>query len=421
MNLHHILKTRFGFASFRKYQEGICEAMVAGRDVFAVLPTSAGKSLCFQLPAIMRDGTTIVITPLISLMQDQVQAAKARGIRAAFTNSTQKVAEVREVNRLAVSGGLDLLYVSPERFVSKTFKSTLDEIDIGMIVLDESHCISQWGNSFRVKYLQAADMVKQFRVPVSAFTASVTIEMQEEIIKRLGLVNPYRVRASFNRSNLRYDVVKKTAPVVDQVRDFVRDHEGQAGIVYRTTRNNVENMTIDLQAMGIKALPYHAGLKADVREENQNAFLANKCQVAVATIAFGMGIDKPNIRWVLHVDLPKNLEGYYQETGRAGRDGLDSHCTLLYSRADIVQLRRFNSFIDDPEYRKKSDEKLDQMIRFAEADICRRKQVLGYFDEQHPGDCGNCDVCAEGYVNNRFEAGRILRKLFPARARYPRN
>ena len=391
------MESIFGFRCFRPGQEEIVRAILAGRDVFAVMPTGGGKSFCFQLPACLLPGACLVISPLIALMKDQVDAARGNGIRAAYLNSSQSEPERVAVLRDLTEGKLDLLYVSPERFALEQFVNSLKRSPLCLAAIDEAHCICEWGHDFRPDYLLLSQIaVKLPAIPVAAFTASATEAMQNDIIGRLGLRNPFLHRGSFNRPNLFYGVKTKENGK-EQMVEFIRRHPGEAGIVYRATRSSVESTSALLVEQGIKALPYHAGLDDATRTRNQEAFHRDEADVMVATIAFGMGIDKPNIRYVLHGDLPRSLENYHQETGRAGRDGEPAHCLLLFSRSDIPKIRYFLDQIEDPEIRRRHLRALNEMVAYAEIDSCRRKSLIAHFGETLPEEtCGHCDICAQG-------------------------
>ena len=384
----------FGFRRFRPNQREIVQAILAGRDVFAVMPTGGGKSLCYQLPAHLLEGTCLVVSPLISLMKDQVDAAQANGLRAEFLNSALDASERSRVAALLSRGELDLLYLAPERLAMEWFMPRLKAIRLCMIAIDEAHCISEWGHDFRKDYLLLDRLVPEFPdVPVAAFTATATHRVQQDIVAKLGLRDPLTIRASFDRPNLYYEVTPKD-DVKMQILDFVRDRVGESGIVYRMTRKDVESTAEFLRGKKIKALPYHAGLDNDTRRRNQEMFNRDKVNVVVATIAFGMGIDKSNIRYVVHGDLPKNIEGYYQETGRGGRDGEPAHCMLFYSYADAARLRYFINKIEDLHQRANQERKLQQMANFGSRSTCRRQQILRYFGESYLAPrCGGCDVC----------------------------
>jgi ATP-dependent DNA helicase RecQ len=415
------LNKTFGFHSFRDNQEEIIRSVMAQRDAFVVMPTGGGKSLCYQLPAGLMSGTCIIISPLISLMKDQVDAAAGVGLRAAYYNSSQTKEQRLDVLRRLQAGRLDLLYVSPERLSMEAFSNTLKRTKICMFAIDEAHCISEWGHDFRPDYLYLGDLVEMFPdVPVAAFTAAATERVQTDIVARLGLRNPYVVRASFNRPNLYYQVAPKE-DVVSQILGFVNSRPGESGIVYRTTRDDVERTAAALAHAGIHALPYHAGLDDSTREKNQDAFNRDEVQVIVATIAFGMGIDKSNVRFVLHGDLPKNLESYYQETGRAGRDGEHAHCMLLFGSGDIQKIRFFVNQIADELQRKIASRQLNEMIRFASVNACRRRQLLAYFGEAYSRDnCGACDICTDTVerVDATAEAKMVMSAITHTRERF---
>jgi ATP-dependent DNA helicase RecQ len=389
-----VLLDVFGFSSFRPNQKEIVSAILDRRDVFAVMPTGGGKSLCYQLPARMLDGMCIVVSPLISLMKDQVDAARENGLRAEYLNSSLSSSEKSRVYRALNESALDLLYLSPERFTMPEFLDQMRAWRISFFAIDEAHCISEWGHDFRPDYLELSKIIKDFPgIPIAAFTATATHRVQQDIIERLGLRDPHLVRASFDRPNLYYKV--ETKDQVDaQLVAFIRDAGGESGIIYRGSRKGVETTAAKLNAAGIKALAYHAGLTPDERRQNQDAFNRDEVQVVVATIAFGMGIDKSNIRFVLHADLPRNIEGYYQETGRAGRDGEPARCVLYFGRGDIARLRHFIDQVEDEKMRAASLAQMNQMVRFAELQQCRRRTLLGYFGEvREEENCGHCDVC----------------------------
>jgi len=388
------LKDVFGFQTFRPNQAGIITNILEKRDVFAVMPTGGGKSLCYQLPAAMLPGTTIVISPLISLMKDQVDAARENGLAAAYLNSSLDYDEKLKVYRDLRDGSLDLLYIAPERFAMSGFLETLKTIPLSLFAVDEAHCISEWGHDFRPDYLGLSGITSAFaKVPVAAFTATATVKVQDDIISRLELRSPYQVRASFDRPNLIYQVARKER-VEHQILQYLEVHPDDPGIIYRTTRDSVTNLADFLRDKGFRALPYHAGMDGDQRKRNQEAFNRDEATVIVATIAFGMGIDKSNVRFVIHADLPKNIEGYYQETGRAGRDGEPADCILFFGRGDIPRIRYFIDQVADDTERAVAKEKLNQTVMYASHHMCRRRQLLGYFQESYPEDnCQACDVC----------------------------
>ncbi len=393
-DLFDTLRKVFGFREFRPNQEQIVRAILENRDVFAVMPTGGGKSLCHQLPAVLLPGTCMVISPLISLMKDQVDGARANGIRAAFLNSSLDPEERDAVMQQLLSNSLDLLYVAPERFALEAFKKMLGRVNISMAVIDEVHCISEWGHDFRPDYLSLSSLVTMFPdLPVAAFTATATHLVQQNILDKLALRNPLIVRASFDRPNLSYDVRLKDK-VDAQLVALLKKSTGKAGIIYRTSRKSVHETAEMLKGKGFRALPYHAGLSDHDRKRNQEAFIRDEVDVIVATIAFGMGIDKSNIRFVIHADFPKSIENYYQETGRAGRDGEAAHCTLLFSPSDISKLRFFIDTMTDETERKRALDALSKVISFASTSICRRRSLLDYFGEHYPHDnCSSCDIC----------------------------
>ncbi|MFH1144518.1 MAG: DNA helicase RecQ [Candidatus Eisenbacteria bacterium] len=424
-----LLRTLFGFPVFRPHQEEIIRAILDRRDAFVVMPTGGGKSLCYQLPARILPGTCLVISPLISLMKDQVDGAAETGLAAACLNSALCAEERRSVWRRLHHGDLDLLYVSPERFAMPEFIERLKAVPISFVAVDEAHCISEWGHEFRPDYLNLSQIIPQFpNVPVAAFTATATQRVQNDIIARLGLRDPHTVRASFDRPNLFYRVVPKSEPA-QQILQFIRRHPGVSGIVYRTSRKSVESTAELLNAHGISALPYPAGLDDTTRARNQEAFNRDEIRVIVATIAFGMGIDKSDVRFVLHGDLPKSVENYYQESGRAGRDGEPADCMLLYSRGDFAKLGRFIDEIEDEQERARALQRLWAMGRYGEAYACRRGSLLRYFGDEAteiqpitdpasaalPGRESCCDICA-GLVE-RIDVTREAQMFLSAVAR----
>ncbi len=391
-----VLHRVFGFDSFRGEQQAIVDQVVSGGDAVVLMPTGGGKSLCYQVPSIVRAGTGVVVSPLIALMQDQVDALLAVGVNAAFLNSTQSPVERERVENAYLGGELDLLYVAPERLNSEATKRFLANGRIALFAIDEAHCVSQWGHDFRPDYLSLGDLAERWPdVPRIALTATATDVTHDEITTRLHLQNARHFVASFDRPNIQYRIVPKNEPR-KQLVDFIRkEGSGQAGIVYALSRNTVEKTAAHLQANGINALPYHAGLDASVRQATQSRFLREDGIVIVATIAFGMGIDKPDVRFVAHIDLPKSVEGYYQETGRAGRDGEPSVAWLAYGLQDVVQLRRM---IDDSPgdlaHRRRLSAHLDAMLALCETVECRRRNLLSYFGQPSEA-CGNCDTCLD--------------------------
>ncbi len=392
--LEAALKRHFGFDSFRPNQRRIVEAAAGGRDVFAAMPTGGGKSLCYQLPALLRPGFTVVVSPLISLMKDQVDAAKENGLPAALLNSTLGAEEARATWRELAAGRVKLLYVSPERLAMPEFRAALGRLGLCCIAVDEAHCISEWGHEFRPDYRALNLLRPEFPgLPIAAFTATATAQVQADVVRLLGLREPLLVRASFDRPEIFYRVVRKLE-VEEQIEAFVAAHPGEAGIVYRGTRKAAEATADRLARRGFSAVAYHAGLDDELRRSRQEAFVRDEVAVVVATIAFGMGIDKSNVRWVVHGDLPRSLEGYYQETGRAARDGEPADTLLLYGPADIAALRWHSERLESPLERERAEARLRQMLAFADSAVCRRRRLLAHFGEEHPGDCGRCDVCA---------------------------
>ncbi|MBK9989979.1 MAG: DNA helicase RecQ [Verrucomicrobia bacterium] len=395
-DLLHTLKTTFGYNSFRPLQREIIETSLAGRDVFALLPTGGGKSLCFQIPALHRTGLTIVVSPLIALMKDQVDQMQAAGVSATFLNSTLGAAEAR--SRLAGlhRGEWRLLYVAPERLMLDNWQENLKAWNVTAIAIDEAHCVSEWGHDFRPEYRQLAKLRELLPdVPVMALTATATERVRTDIIKHLKLREPTIFVASFNRPNLTYKVTPKDEPT-KQIIAWVKKREDESGIVYCASRAATERVAEALAGRGYSARPYHAGLDADERSRNQELFLRDEVRIICATIAFGMGINKPNVRWVVHYDLPKNIEGYYQETGRAGRDGLPSDCLLLFSSGDAAKQTHFIDEITNAQEQQIARGQLRQIMHYAESAVCRRSELLDYFGEQFPLDnCGACDNCLE--------------------------
>lgn len=393
--LRRALKQYFGFSKFRPNQKEVVQALLEGKDAFVSMPTGGGKSLCYQLAGLLMEGLTVVVSPLIALMQDQVGAARELGLAAAFLNSSMKEQEIRAVYRRLHAGQIKLLYISPERFASSKFRTRLQEFEPGLCVIDEAHCISEWGHDFRPDYLELSRIRSEFPGSrIAAFTATATKTVQNDILKKLKMKDPFVVRASFDRPELFYRVMPKES-VLDQILAFVQDRPGKSGIVYRSKRADVEATSEFLSKNGVNARPYHAGLPDETRRRHQERFVRDETDVIVATIAFGMGIDKSNVRFVVHGDLPKSLEAYYQETGRAGRDGLLSHCLLLHSPGDIRTQRYFIDQIEDAAEAARGRRNLETMLGYAQSSECRRTQLLNHFDEEHSGNCGRCDVCTD--------------------------
>ena len=390
------LRQVFGYDSFRGEQGQIVEQVVAGGDALVLMPTGGGKSLCYQVPALLREGTGIVVSPLIALMQDQVEALRQLGVRAAFLNSSLDAGEAAQVERQLLDGELDLLYVAPERLLTTRFLSLLERTQVALFAIDEAHCVSQWGHDFRPEYRQLTLLHERWPdVPRIALTATADAPTRREIVERLALEDARQFVSSFDRPNIRYTVVAKDDSR-RQLLEFLDEHRGDSGIVYCLSRRKVDATAAMLAERGLRALPYHAGLDAATRAEHQRRFLREDGIVMVATIAFGMGIDKPDVRFVAHIDLPKSLEGYYQETGRAGRDGEPSEAWLAYGLGDAVLLRRMIEDGDAGDERKWLERgKLDALIGYCESTACRRQSLLAYFGEAHAGACGNCDNCLQ--------------------------
>lgn len=392
-----LLRRVFGHPGFRGEQAQIVEHVAGGGDALVLMPTGGGKSLCYQLPALLREGCALVVSPLIALMQDQVEALRQLGVRAAYLNSTLDAAAAAEVERQLLAGELDLLYVAPERLLTGRFLSLLDRARIALFAIDEAHCVSQWGHDFRPEYRQLTVLHERWPdIPRIALTATADAPTRREIAERLALEDARQFVSSFDRPNLRYRVVHKDGGGVRQLLDFLDGHRGESGIVYAFSRKRVESVAEQLQTAGINALPYHAGMDAALRAGNQRRFLQQDGIVMVATIAFGMGIDKPDVRFVAHVDLPKSIEGYYQETGRAGRDGEAAEVWLSYGLGDVVNLRQLIQQGEAGDERKRLElGKLDALLGYCESTQCRRQGLLGWFGEPHAGACGNCDNCLE--------------------------
>ena len=406
----NVLQTVFGYPIFRGEQAEIVELVTGGQDALVLMPTGGGKSLCYQIPSLLRPGCGIVVSPLIALMQDQVDALAELGVRAAFLNSSQSFDEAMRTERALRRGELDLLYIAPERLLTARCLDMLDEVQIALFAIDEAHCVSQWGHDFRPEYIRLSVLHERYpQVPRIALTATADADTRQEIIDRLQLQAARQFVASFDRPNIRYQIVEK-----DQVRrqllDFIRDeHAGEAGIVYCLSRKKVEETAEFLVEQGVQALPYHAGMDTVKRAAHQSRFLREDGLVMVATIAFGMGIDKPDVRFVAHLDLPKSIEGYYQETGRAGRDGQPADAWMAYGLQDVVQQRRM---IDESEadlaYKRMQSARLDAMLGLCETASCRRVHLLQYFG-QSSGPCGNCDTCLN--PPSSFDATEAVQKL----------
>ncbi len=393
--LHHALKHFFGYDEFRLTQLPIIESVLDGEDALAIMPTGAGKSICYQLPAMLLPGITIVVSPLIALMKDQVDALQANGINGAFLNSSQSTDEQRRIIQEAQRGNIKLLYIAPERIPanSEAFFDFLRKLNPSLFAIDEAHCISSWGHDFRPEYLKLAVLKKQFPgTPVIALTASADKVTQKDIVEKLALSHPKIYISSFNRPNIHYFIQPKR-DAFRHILEYVKKHKDDSGIIYALSRASTEDIAGRLHEAGIKAAHYHAGMDAGERSRVQEAFQRDEYRVIVATIAFGMGIDKSNVRFVIHHDVSKNIEGYYQETGRAGRDGLKSDAILYYSFGDIMKLRKFAQIEDNPQQSAISQKKLQLMQEYCEHEGCRRQYLMQYFGEQFPAYCGSCDYC----------------------------
>ncbi|SJM92395.1 DNA helicase RecQ [Crenothrix polyspora] len=394
---HTILKTVFGYDQFRGHQQAAIEHLIAGQDALVLMPTGGGKSLCYQIPALVRPGVGIVISPLIALMQDQVNALLQLGVRAAFLNSTLSQEQSRRIEQQLISGEIDLLYIAPERLTNAYTLALFERIQIALFAIDEAHCVSQWGHDFRVDYLQLSMLHERFpSIPRIALTATADDKTREEIKLRLSLTHARLFLSSFDRPNIRYAIVQKRE-ARQQLMHFIHtEHQGDSGIVYCLSRKKVEETAAWLTANGVRALPYHAGMEAPLRAKHQHEFLMNDNLIMVATIAFGMGIDKPNVRFVAHLDLPKSLEAYYQETGRAGRDGLPANAWMTYGLQDVITLRRMLAQSTADEAHKRIEyHKLDAMLALCEQVVCRRQSLLRYFGDTLEQPCGNCDTCLQ--------------------------
>ncbi len=409
-----ILNEQFGYASFRLHQEAIINSVLAKRDTFALMPTGGGKSLCYQIPALCFSGLTIVISPLIALMKDQVDALKLNGINAAYLNSTQETGEQEEILEQAKSKKLKLLYLAPEKLLgnSLSFLNILRNMDISLVAIDEAHCISHWGHDFRPEYLMLSKLRAQLpHVPFIALTATADNLTRSDIVEKIQLRDAAVFVSSFNRSNIRYTVEPKQGHF-QKLLHFLESHREDSGIIYCLSRKSTEQLAQDLSECGFDALPYHAGMDRTLRARHQEKFQRDDVKIIVATIAFGMGIDKSNVRYVVHMDLPKNIESYYQETGRAGRDGLPSEALLFYSAGDLIKLKKFAQIEGNEEQTAIALKKLGEMGRFGELVTCRRKYLLNYFDENTDEYCGNCDVCLSSV--EMYDATTHVQKVLSA-------
>lgn len=416
--LQKALKATFGYDGFRPLQREIMEANLAGRDSFALLPTGGGKSLCFQLPALLREGLTLVVSPLIALMKDQVNQLEAAGVEATFLNSSLGVKETKARLAGLHQGRYKLLYAAPERLMLDHWQENLRAWNVAAVAIDEAHCISEWGHDFRPEYRQIARLREWLPdIPLMALTATATERVREDIIKHLRLREPEVFVASFNRPNLSYRVIPKEQPT-KQILDFIKSRPMDSGIVYCATRASADRVAESLSERGFPAVPYHAGLTNNERAQNQELFIRDETRIVCATIAFGMGINKPNVRWVIHHDLPKNIEGYYQETGRAGRDGLPGDCLLLFSAGDAAKQTHFIDEMSDAHEQQIAREQLRLMMGYADSPTCRRRELLNYFAESYTEpNCGSCDNCLqprENY-NATTQAQKLLSCVYRVR------
>ena len=420
-----ILQQYFGYDSFRLNQASAVENVIAKKDTFVLMPTGGGKSLCYQVPALVLEGTAIVISPLIALMKDQVDALRANGVSAAFLNSSMNPMEQNETFQQLKEGKLKLLYVAPEKLSADngSFLNLLKDLNISLFAVDEAHCVSHWGHDFRPDYLFLNGLKSQFpTVPIIALTASADEITRQDIIKQLNLQKPTVLISSFDRANIKYFVQPKQS-VLQNIIQYLKEHPNDSGIIYCLSRKGTEDLANNLKETGINAAFYHAGISSIERAQVQDDFIKDRIRVMIATIAFGMGIDKSNVRFVIHADLPKNIESYYQETGRAGRDGLPSEAILFYSNADMMKLKKFALIEGNEEQSSLMLKKLQQMNDFAEMQKCRRQYLMEYFGESHPGNCNSCDYCLSDFENwdATIDAQKVLSAVYRLKERYGKN
>lgn len=404
-----VLKQTFGFDEFRDGQWAVIESVLTGNDSLILLPTGGGKSICYQLPALILDGLTIVVSPLISLMQDQVQQLQAQGVEAAYLNSSQSPEQSTEINRKLYSGSIDILYVAPERLLQSYFLRSLQSLKVSLIAIDEAHCVSQWGHDFRKEYRRLNEVKQAFpQAPVIALTATADHATQTDIVYQLGLHHPFIYKGGFDRPNIRYNLLAKYKGA-SQVVDFVKQQRGNSGIVYCNSRAKVDELVANLSKVGIVCGAYHAGKDNSERERIQNLFLGDDIQVVIATVAFGMGINKSNVRFVVHHDVPRSIESFYQETGRAGRDGMPAEALLLFDDKDAARIKKWIADGATPERFDIEMHKFEAMQAFAEAQTCRRQVLLNYFGDHRYESCGNCDICQ--YPPKMFDGTVVAQKL----------
>ncbi|MDP2636251.1 MULTISPECIES: DNA helicase RecQ [unclassified Pseudoalteromonas] len=388
-----ILKQVFGYSEFRDGQEAVINAALYGKDSLVLLPTGGGKSVCYQVPALALSGLTVVISPLISLMQDQVAQLQALGVKAAYINNSLNREEQQQIYQQLHSGQIKLLYVAPEKVLQREFLERLSHLNISLFAIDEAHCVSHWGHDFRPHYCRLSELKQHFaNVPMMALTATADKATRFDIVQQLGLQTPYIHTGSFDRPNIRYTIEEKFKPLAQLLR-YLKEQQNQSGIIYCTSRKRVDDIAEKLADAGLNAAAYHAGMSNEQRQFVQTGFARDDIQIVVATVAFGMGINKPNVRFVLHYDIPKSIEAYYQETGRAGRDGLAAEAIMYFDPADIGRVRRFFEDIEDEQRRRVEEQRFNAMASFAEAQTCRRQILLNYFSEYQREPCGNCDIC----------------------------
>ena len=411
-----LLKSYFGYESFRQFQEEAIDSILKSQDILMILPTGGGKSLCYQLPTLILSGVTIVISPLLALMHDQVEALKANNITSAMISSMQTLQEIKEIEKKLYKKELKFLYVAPERFKNEYFLNMLQNLDINFFVIDEAHCLSQWGHEFREDYRKLSLLREKFpNIPIAAFTATATKEVQSDIINALNLKNPKIVRGKIFRENLTIKVQHRVKDGKAQLLEFIKSFKGESGIVYTLSRKSTESIALYLQSKGIKAKPYHAGLSSELRNNIYSDFILDKIEVVVATVAFGMGIDKSNIRFVAHLSMPKSIENYYQEIGRAGRDGLESQTLLLFGASDIIRQKKFLQDLPDTPYKINAFEKLNLMVKFTNTQICRHKYIANYFgDDIKPCKlkCDNCQEPDRNSIDITIDAQKLLSAIY---------